>query len=188
MTIERLKPLEPGQMNTAQSRVADAILGGPRKGLRGPFNAWLRSPELADRLQRVGEYVRFNSSLPRRLNELAILITARHWTAQFEWYAHLPMALTAGLDERIAEAIAAGEKPADMGPDETIIYDFTTELHRDKNVSDATYQAALEAFGEQGVVDLIGVAGYYTVVSMTLNVAGVPIPDGLPLPLKPLAR
>jgi 4-carboxymuconolactone decarboxylase len=188
MTAERLKPLESAQMNDAQRQVAGAIQAGPRKGLRGPFNAWLRSPELAGRLQRVGEYVRFNSVLPPRLNEFAILITARHWTAQFEWYVHHPMAIRAGLNEGVAAAIAAGERPADMKPDETIVYDFTTELHRDKNVSDATYHAALDAFGEQGVIDLIGVAGYYTIVSMTLNVAGVPLPDGLPPPLAPLTR
>jgi 4-carboxymuconolactone decarboxylase len=185
-TPERLPPLDADAMNDAQRRVADAIMSGPRRALHGPFNAWLRSPELADRLQRVGEYVRFDSSLPRRLNELAILVTARHWTAQYEWFAHLPMALGAGLAEPIAAAIAIGERPAGMQQDEAIIYDFTTELHRDKKVSDATYQAALHAFGAEGVIDLIGVAGYYTVVSMTLNVAGVPIPDGLPLPLKPL--
>ena len=183
---ERLPPLAEEAMSEAQRKVADAILSGPRKGLRGPFGAWLRSPELADRLQRVGEHVRFNSSLPRHLNELAILVTARHWTAQFEWFAHRPMAINAGLDPEIADAIAEGKRPTRMNPEETVVYDFTTELHRDKNVSEATYDAARNTFGEQGVIDLIGAAGYYTIVSMTLIVAGVPIPDGGPLPLKPL--
>ncbi|HVJ52825.1 MAG TPA: carboxymuconolactone decarboxylase family protein [Aliidongia sp.] len=188
MTEERLPPIAPERMDEAQQKVAAAIMAGPRKDLRGPFNAWLRSPELADRLQRVGEYVRFTNSLPKRLNEMAILITARYWTAQLEWFLHLPMALEAGLDARIADAIAAGERPRDMQPDEAAIYDFVTELHRDKNVGEASYRAALDAFGEQGLVDLVGVAGYYTVVSMTLNVAGVPLPGGLAPPLKPLAR
>jgi len=183
---DRFPGLALDQMTPDQKKVAEAIMSGPRKSLSGPFNAWLRSPELADRLQRVGEYVRFNTSLPPRLNEFAILITAREWTAQYEWYAHRPLALKAGLDPRTADDLAAGKRPAAMQDDEAIIYDFCVQLHRRKNVDDATFKAALEKLGEKGVIDLIGVTGYYDVVSMTLNLAEVPLPQGIDPPLKAL--
>jgi 4-carboxymuconolactone decarboxylase len=173
-------------MTPQQKAVADAIASGPRGGLRGPFQAWLRSPELADRLQKVGEHLRFHSSVPRRLNELAILITARAWDAQFEWYAHHRMAMDAGLEPAVAADIAEGRRPAAMQPDEAVVYDFCTELRANRNVSDATLARALALLGEQGVIDLIAVNGYYDTVSMTLNVAEVPLPDGLPNPLPPL--
>jgi 4-carboxymuconolactone decarboxylase len=175
-------------MTPDQRAVAEAIASGPRGGLRGPFQAWLRSPVLADRLQKVGEYLRFSSAVPRRLNELAILITARAWDAQYEWYAHHRMAMEAGLDPAIAADIAEGRRPASMQADEAVVYDFCTELRANRNVGDATLAAALGLLGEQGVIDLIAVGGYYDVVSMTLNVAEVPLPDGVAAPLKPLAR
>ena len=184
----RFAPLTPEQMTPAQRQVAEAIASGPRGGLRGPFQAWLRSPELADRLQKVGEHLRFSSSVPRRLNELAILITARAWDAQFEWYAHHRLALEAGLEPAVAADIAEGRRPASMRADEAVVYDFCTELRATRRVGDATLAAALGLLGEQGVIDLIAVSGYYDVVSMTLNVAEVALPDGLPPPLKPLAR
>ena len=181
---DRFPELKPEAMTPAQKQVADAIAAGPRGSIRGPFNAWLRSPELADRLQKVGEQVRYHSSLPPRLNEFAILITARHWNAKFEWYAHYPLALRGGLKPEVAADLAKGLKPRGMAADEAAIYDFCTELRRDKRVSDATYAAVQKLFGDQGVVDLIGVNGYYDLVSMTLNVAEVATPpDGaLPLP------
>jgi len=185
---ERFPVIPLDQMTPEQKSVANAILSGPRKTLNGPFNAWLRSPELADRLQKVGEYLRFNSSLPPRLNEFAILITARHWTSQYEWFAHYPLAIKAGLDPKIAVDLAAGVRPSGMKDDESIIYDFSTQLHRDMKVNDATYKAAVAKFGEQGTMDLIGVNGYYDVVSMTLSVAQVGLPPGEPLPLKSLAK
>ena len=180
----RFPMLDPEAMTPEQREVADAIVAGPRGGLRGPFNTWLRSPELADRAQRVGEYIRYRSSLPPRLNEFAILITARHWNAKFEWYAHYPLALKGGLKPEVAADLAQGRRPRGMAPDEAALYDFCTELRRDKRVGDATLAAAKAALGEQGVVDLIAVSGYYDLVSMTLNVAEVPAPpDGaLPLP------
>ena len=184
----RFPPLTPDEMTPEQRDVADAIAAGPRGGLRGPFQAWLRSPELAGRLQRVGEYLRFSSSVPRRLNELAILITARAWDAQFEWYAHHRLALEAGLDPAVAADIAEGRRPAAMRPDEAVVYDFCTELRATRRVSDATLAAALDLLGEAAVIDLIAVSGYYDIVSMTLNVAEVALPDGLPPPLGPLAR
>jgi len=174
-------------MSPQQAAVADEIVAGPRGGLRGPFHAWLRSPALASRFQKVGEYVRFNSSLPAALNELAILITARYWTSQYEWYAHRSLALQAGLPPAIADDIAEGREPAGMSAEEQVIWRFCTELHRDKSVSDPTFDEAIATFGERGVIDLVGVCGYYTAVSMTLNVAQVSLPEGA-VPLRPLAR
>ncbi|CAA9264502.1 MAG: Cation/multidrug efflux pump [uncultured Acetobacteraceae bacterium] len=185
---ERLPPRPPEQMTSRQREVAAAISGGPRGGLRGPFQAWLRSPEVADRFQRVGEYVRFGSSIPPALNELAILVTAREWTAQFEWYAHHALAMKAGLPPAIADAIARGERPEGMDADQRAVYDFSTELHRERSVSDAAYAAVVERFGERGVVDLIAACGYYVAVAMTLNVSRVPLPDGVAPPLAPLSR
>jgi len=182
---ERFPPLTPEQMTPEQQAVAKAIAAGPRGGLAGPFNAWLRSPDLADRLQRVGEYVRFKTSLPHRLNELAILLVARAWDAQFEWYAHYQFAMKAGLSPAIADAIAQRRRPAEMSADETVVYDFCNELLTTKNVSDATYNAAAARFGAQGVIDLIGVTGYYVMVSLTLNVAEVPVPPDSTVPALP---
>ena len=184
----RFPPLEPHAMSDAQREVADAIASGPRGGLRGPFQAWLRSPALADRLQKVGEYLRFSSSVPRRLNEFAILITARAWDAQFEWYAHHRLAMEAGLDPAVAADLAEGRRPASMQADEAVVYDFCTELRASHHVSDPTLAAATALLGEAGVIDLIAVSGYYDIVSMTLNVAEVALPDGLPAPLPPLDR
>jgi 4-carboxymuconolactone decarboxylase len=184
----RFPPLEQAAMTPAQRQVAEAIASGPRGGLGGPFQTWLRSPELADRLQKVGEYLRFSSAVPRRLNELAILIAARAWDAQYEWYAHHRMAMQAGLDPAVAADIAEGRRPAAMQSDEAVVYDFCTELRANRTVGDAPLAAALALLGEQGVVDLIAVSGYYDIVSMTLNVAEVPLPDGLAPPLKPLQR
>ena len=184
VTSERMAPIPLDKMSPAQRKVADDIMAGPRGGLRGPFNAWLRSPELADRLQKVGEYIRFNTSLDKRVNELAILMTAQAWGSQYEWYAHAPLALKAGLDPAIVAAIGAGKKPENMKDDEAIVWEFTTQLRRDHSVDDAIYAKAVEKFGEQGVMDLIAVNGYYDVVSMTLNVARIVPPAGEPMPFK----
>ncbi len=181
----RFKDLSPSEMTDAQRKAYDAIVSGPRGGARGPFNALLRSPDLADRVQRVGEYVRFNSSLPAPLNELAILVVARHWSAQYEWYAHSKLALAAGLSATIVDAISQGKRPSAMQADESAVYEFCKELHETKAVSDATYAKALAQFGEAGVVDLLGVSGYYTLVSMILNVDRHPLPEGAK-PLPPL--
>jgi 4-carboxymuconolactone decarboxylase len=185
---DRFPELTLENMTPQQKQVAESIMSGPRKSLSGPFNAWLRSPELGDRLQKVGEYIRFKTSLPPRLNEFAILIAARYWTAQYEWYAHYPLAMKAGLDPKVAAALAVGKKPASMQDDERIVYDFCTELRNTRTVSDKTFDAAVAKFGEQGVVDLIGVSGYYDTVSMTLNVAHVGLPEGEKPPLKDLKR
>ncbi len=179
----RFKPLGEKDMTDAQRKVYREIASGPRGGVRGPFNALLRSPELADRAQKIGEYLRFNNSLPERLKEFAILITARHWTAQYEWHAHHALALKAGLNPQLAADLAQGKRPAGMKDDEAAVYDFCKELHESKAVSDSAYKAVADKFGERGVVDLIGVSGYYTMVSMVLNVDRHPLPAGVPAPL-----
>ena len=148
----------------------------------GPFNAWMRSPDLGNRLQNAGEYIRYRTSLPLRLNEFAILITPREWTSQYEWYAHYPLAMKARLDAKVADELALGTRPSAMSDDEAAVYEFCIQLHRTRNVDDMTFNRALALFGERGVVDLIGVSGYYAAVSMTLNVAQPP--EGTPLPLK----
>ena len=184
LTGGRMPEMTLDQMTPAQRNIAEAIIHGPRGRMSGPFNTWLRSPVLADRLQKVGEYVRFNTSLDKRVNEMAILMTAQAWGAQYEWYAHAPLALKAGLDPSVIAAIGTGRKPEKMKDDEAVVWEFTTQLRRDHSVDDATYAKALEKFGEQGIVDLIAVNGYYDVVSMTLNVAHVKAPAEADLPFK----
>ena len=176
--MPRFPELRPDQMTEAQARVHRSIAGGPRGGVRGPFNALLRSPELADRVQKLGEYLRFNTSLPARLNEFAILINARFWGSKYEWYAHRPLALKGGLAHTIADDLAQNKRPANMQPDETLVYDFCTALHTQHAVDDALFSRAVAVLGEAGVIDLIGVSGYYTLVSMVLNVADLPLPAG----------
>jgi 4-carboxymuconolactone decarboxylase len=188
LTGERMPQIPLEQMTPAQRPVAESIMAGPRGGMRGPFNAWLRSPELADRLQKVGEYVRFNTSLDKRLNEMAICMTAQYWSSQYEWYAHAPLALKAGLNPDVLKAIGEGRKPDTMKDDEDIVWEFTTQLRRDRNVDDAIYARALEKFGERGIVDLIAANGYYDVVAMTLNVARVSPPDGEVMPFRQAGR
>lgn len=188
LTGERMPQIPLEQMTPAQRSVADAIMSGPRGGMRGPFNTWLRSPELANHLQKVGEYVRYNTSLDKRVNEMAICMTAQYWGSQYEWYAHAPLALKAGLDPAVLKAIGEGKKPDNMKDDEAIVWEFTTQLRRDHNVDDAVYAKALEKFGEKGIVDLIAVNGYYTVVSMTLNVARVSPPAGEVMPFQQAGR
>jgi 4-carboxymuconolactone decarboxylase len=182
----RFPLLTEATMTPRQRESYQGIVSGPRKGAAGPFNALLRSPEVADRVQKVGEYVRFGSSIPAALNEMAILITGRFWGAQYEFWAHSRLARTAGLSDAIIGAIAEGRRPAPMTDDERIVYDFCTELFRDKAVSDAAFAAAAARFGEAGVVDLIAASGYYSIVSMVLNVDRHPLPAGETPPLKPL--
>ena len=182
MSQERFKPLSLDEMTPEQRRMAENLLSGPRKGMRGPFSALLYSPETGDYAQQLGAEVRFHNSLPDKLKELAILAVARFWTAQFEWYAHRRLALEAGLDPAIADAIAEGKRPAAMSADETAIYEFCTELLDAREVSDAHFAAVKDRFGEKGVIDLICTMGYYGLVSMTLNVNRYPLPaDAVPL-------
>ena len=181
----RFKPLIESEMSEAQIKAARDIASGQRGRLNpdGPNALLLRSPDLMSRTQKVGEYLRYNSALPLRLNEFAILITARQWNAQVEWLAHHPLALKAGLDPAVAADLAQGKHPAGMKDDEAIIYQFCKELHEAKAVSDAAFKAAVDKFGERGVIDLIGLTGYYTMLAMVLNVAQQPLPGGAPPPL-----
>lgn len=185
---DRFKPLAYAEMTPEQRALIDHLLSGERGGTGGPFNVYLRSPETGELAQQLGARVRYHSSLPNRLNEMAILLTARSWTAQYEWYAHKRLALQAGLNPAIVEAIAAGRRPAAMQNDEQALYDFQTELLETKNVSDAAFRAALAAFGERGIVDLLYNIGYYELVSMTLNVDRYPLPNGTKPELGPIAR
>src|SRR5207249_3276157 len=167
MSEPRFTTLTPETMTADQKRVADAIQSGPRgAGLRGPFNALLRSPELCDLVQRVGAFVRFGSSIPPRLNEMAIIMAGRKWTAQYEFYAHRRLALEAGLSPAIADAIAANQRPAGMAKDEESVYDFVSQLLATGSVSDAAFQRVKDAFAERGVVDLVGAVGYCSLVAM----------------------
>jgi 4-carboxymuconolactone decarboxylase len=168
---ERL-PLIPVEQLTPDQKIAvDEMVAGPRGAIIGPFIATLRSPELTRRLQHLGEYLRFNAAVPEKLREMAILLTAREWTQGFEWDTHAPLAEKAGLSTETISAIADARLPASMDRGESLVYDVFTELYRDRLVSDATYEAAVKEFGEQGVVDLITLIGYYTTLAMVLNVA-----------------
>ena len=180
----RFTLLTEATMTPRQRAAYEGIVSGPRKGAVGPFNALLRSPEVADRVQRVGEYVRFQTTIPAPLNELAILITGRFWNAQFEFWAHSRLARTAGLSDAVIDAVADGRRPAPMSDDERIVYDFCTEMLRDKAVADASFEAVVDRFGEQGVIDLIAACGYYSIVSMVLNVDRYPLPAGEQPPLR----
>jgi 4-carboxymuconolactone decarboxylase len=181
---KRLPELRVEDMSAAQRAVYDKIVSGPRAGIRGPFLAWLNSPEFADRAQSLGELVRFGTSLSQRLKELGILMIARHWTAQFEWYAHEKLAREAGLEDSIIDAIRVGATPEIEDEDGRIVHDFARELIDTFHVSDTTFARARDAFGEAGIAELIGVLGYYTLVSMTLNVFEVEAPGPGLAPLK----
>jgi len=171
---DRLPPLCLEQMNEAQRKAAEELIAGPRKGVKGPFIPLLRSPELLARMQKVGEYLRFQSALSTRINEFVTLIVAREWTQEFEWFVHLPLAAKAGASAETLTALADGGRPPAMAEDEAVAYDFTTELVARRGVCDATYARALATFGEQGLIDLVGLIGYFTAISMVLNVAHTP--------------
>ena len=194
---QRFKQISPEKLSPEQRVLAEGIRSGPRSAIQnsaatspgplgGPFNVWLRSPEIGNIIQQLGAAIRFRSSIPAKLNELAICITARKWSAQYEWHAHRRLAVEAGLDPAIADAIAQGRRPANMPADEELVYDVSMELHGSGGISDATFQRALQRFGEQGIMDLIAVNGYYTLVSFTLNTDRTPLPAGIPLPLPAL--
>lgn len=184
----RFKPLAESDMSEAQLKAARELASGPRGRMSpvGPNALLLRSPDLMSRTQKVGEYLRYQSALPTRLNEFAILVTARHWTAQVEWLAHHPLALKAGLDAAVADELALGKRPSAMKDDESMVYHFCTELHETKGLSDTTFNAAKAMFGERGVIDLIGICGYYAMLAMVLNVGQQPLPGGVPPPLAAL--
>jgi 4-carboxymuconolactone decarboxylase len=183
---DRFAPLSWEQMTPEQKAMIEHLLSGERGTTTGPFNVLLRSPEMGDLAQKFGAEMRYHSSIPRKLNEFAILITARHWNSQYEWYAHHRDGLKYGLEPAVVDQLAAGAKPTTMDADESAIYGFCTELLNRKQVSDATFNAVKNKFGEKGVVDLIGTMGYYNMVSMLLNVDRYPLPAGEKPQLKPL--
>lgn len=173
---------DPARMTPAQRAVHDAIVNGPRGKVVGPLRVWLNSPGLADKAQALGQYARYDSVLPQRLSELAILITARFWSSGFEWSHHAPIAAQAGVPEAAIAQIAQAQRPVLAQPDARAVADFAIELHRDRVVSDTTFEAARAALTEAGVIDLVGVCGYYTLISMTINAFEVPEDGGPPLP------
>lgn len=184
--IDRLPPLSPDQMSAEQKKAAAELAAGPRGGIKGPFIPLLRSPELMDCLQKVGEYLRYRSALEPRVAEFVMLIVSRQWTQQFEWAVHYPLALKAGLERGTADALAEGRQPGAMREDEETAYAFCDELARTHGVSETTYRKALAKFGERGVMDLAGLIGYFTTVSMVMNVAHTPPSgDGSVAPLSP---
>jgi 4-carboxymuconolactone decarboxylase len=175
-------------MDDVQRAAADELIAGPRKAVKGPFIPLLRSPQLLARLQKVGEYLRFETALPRRVNEFVTLVVSRAWTQQFEWATHVPLAIAAGTVPEAIEALREGRRPTGMSREEELAYDFTAELQGTCGVSEATYRACVEAFGERGLIDLVGVIGYYTALAMVLNVAHTPPEAGAgvePLPSLP---
>lgn len=180
--MSRLSILEPGDLTPEQRPIYDHIVNGRRSGIVGPYNAWLRSPALAERAERLGSYARYDSVLPPRLSELAILVTARHWQAEYEWYAHEPHARKAGLADHVIQAIRQGQRPTFEQADEAAVYTVAQALHAEHRLTDAVYQNALGVLGEQALVDLVGVLGYYGFVAMTLNCFEVPLPPGAPAP------
>jgi len=188
--VTRFAPLKAEELNPAQKAWVDAIALPPRNAKfdSPPYRAYIRSPDLAPRLSALSDYLRWNTSLPPRLSELAILITARQWTAQYEWFAHYPLALKGGLDPKIAGDIAAGKRPDNMKDDEAALYDFAMALYRDKKVTDAVYKAALDKFGERGIMDIIGIIGYYDLVSMTLITMQAGAPNDNVPPLQDISK
>ena len=177
---------DPARMSAAQRAVHDAIVAGPRGKVVGPLRVWLNSPGLADKAQALGQYARYDSALPPLLSELAILITARFWSSGFEWSHHAPIAARAGLPEAAIAQIAQARRPDLDQPEARAVADFAIELHRDREVSDPTFEAARDLLTEPGVIDLVGVCGYYTLISMTINAFRVPEDGGPPLPRLPI--
>ena len=181
---QRFPELKPEQMTPEQKKVADYLLK-TRKNLSGPFQPWLRSPELADKLQAVGEYVRYNSAFPPALSEFAILVIAREWDSNLEWSLHYDTGIKAGIAPAILADVAASRRPSGMNEDQSLIYDLSVAMQRNKGkISDALFDKAKARFGEQKLMDLLGLNAYYAVTAMTINFGEVPLPEGTKPPLK----
>lgn len=183
---DRLPPIPESDWTPEQRRLAQPIIDGPRGALISPFVPLLRSPELMDHAQRMGEYLRYRSRIGLRLSELAICITARQWSQQVEWAIHAPIALREGIDPDTLDDIAHGRPPRALRPDEAVLHAFCTELHTRRSVSDATWARAIALWGEAGVIDLIGINGYYTFLSMVMNSARTTVPPSSAAPLPEL--
>jgi 4-carboxymuconolactone decarboxylase len=175
---DRLPPIPADRLTDAQKRAIEEFRAARKTELSGPFWPLLRSPEVMNRARAMGDYLRFTSVLPPRLSEFAIIITAREWTQQYEWDVHAPLAQQGGLKPSIIAAIADGRRPEGMADDEDALYSLCDELQRTRSVSDPTYARAVRTFGEQGVIDILGISGYYTMLAMVLNTARTPVPQG----------
>lgn len=180
--MPRLPDLDLEQLSPEQRRVHDAILSGPRGVVQGPLKVWLNSPELADRAQALGAFCRYGTVLPPRLSELAIITTGAYWKAGFEWAVHAPIALKTGLDPDAVEAIRKGEQPTFANADEAAVHAFAHELLHNRKVSDETYRRAEKEIGARALVDLVGILGYYGLISLTIVAFEVPVPAGAPEP------
>ena len=178
LAAQRLPAIDPDDYSEEQMQAAADFEAARNRPVSGPFILMMHSPAVMSRARAFGDYLRYNSAIGNTLSELVILITAREWTQDYEWYAHYPIALEVGIDREIADAIAQGRRPAGMSEDEEIVYDFSIELHRNRRVSDVTFQRALERFGSKGVIDLTGINGYYTFLAMQMNMARFPVPEG----------
>ena len=176
--MPRIPELDVAKLSPEQRKVRDTIVAGPRGKVEGPLKVWLQSPKFAERAQELGTHCRFNSGLPPRLSELAILLTGAYWKAGFEWWAHAPIAIKAGLDPEAVEAIRVGRTPVLECTDEAAVHAFASELIRNRRVSDASWRLAVAELGHAGVVDLVGILGYYALVSMTIVAFEVPLPEG----------
>ena len=182
---DRMPPIPKERWTETQATAADEFTRMRGQQVFGPFALMLRSPEVMLRAAAMGDYMRYRTSLPPALNEFIILLTARHWSQQFEWYVHRPAALKAGLSETIVNAVAKNRRPDAMSSDEATVYEFITELFRLQRVSDATFARARERFGENGVIDMVGVAGYYSFLSMMMNTAQTAVPTDSDVPPLP---
>jgi 4-carboxymuconolactone decarboxylase len=174
----RLKLLSPEEMSADQKATYDEAIAGKRGRPPAPMMAWLNSPEMARHATRLGEVLRFNTIFPAKLSEIAILVTARHWTSHYEWFAHKRLALQGGMDPRIADDIRDRRSPTFDDPKAKMIYDVAKSLHEGHGLSQALYDEAVDVLSERGVVEVIGLCGYYTMVSMTLNTFEFGLPDG----------
>ncbi|HUP39676.1 MAG TPA: hypothetical protein VM115_06120 [Vicinamibacterales bacterium] len=182
-----MPPIPAEKQTPEQRKAAEAFRANRKQDVFGPFVPLHRSPEIMLRAMAMGDFLRYRTVFPTKLNEFIILITARHFTQQYEWYVHYPIALKEGLSRDVADAIADGRRPAGMSADEELIHDFCTELLTNHSVSDATYARAVARWGEQGTIEMVGVVGYYTFQSMVLNTARTPVPAGAPA-LKPFPK
>ena len=177
--MPRLNPPPPDQLSASQKRIYDTITSGPRGCVPGPLGLWLHRPELAEKAQALGQYCRYETLLEPRLSELAILTTARVWRANYEWAVHKPFALKAGLSAAVIEAIRVGKTPAFEHADEEVTFTYARTLHTERHIGDELYARAVAVLGEPAVVDLTGLLGYYTLISMTINAFDIPLPDGM---------
>jgi len=185
---DRMPPIPADKLTAAQRTAIEEFKAARSAEISGPFVPLLRSPEVMTRARAMGDYLRYKSALPPRLSEFVILITARRWTQQYEWNAHQPLALKGGVTADVVAAIAEGRRPEHMAADEDAVYTLVEEIDRNRSVSDATYSRAVAAVGEQGVIDTLGLVGYYTMLAMVMNTARTPLPAGAPPGLASLPR